>query len=535
MHILFIAKGDFPDYQSDAVFHGGRSLLGSNFVDCNKVWYMYKEDKDLYWKKRIPGKDYGNGFTFPGTFDVDDIDRTNIESKISSHFFDKIIYGSVTRCRDYLSLVLMHYDRGDILFIDGEDDSEIRQDLIELPVTYYKRELRNLGGLHLKPISFAIPKELILNNVAVKTKDYASLIPGDLSTYTFDTQESYYQEYQQSISALTHRKGGWDCMRHYEIIANSCIPYFPGLHECPVGTMHTFPKKIVNDFQRLVLEASTQEGLHVNTLEVIANHLLEYAKINLTTEALFKYILNNKQELKSTYIFICNYNRLQTTKKLVELLNAKGYFNIVILDNGSSYQPLLDWYATLYTTKVHFCKNNYGPEAIDQVRNYEPEFQNKYNHIVLNEYHVYTDSDVIPVEDIPDTFIDDMVRLCKIYEIPKLGLSLKIDDLPDHYPLKDRVVRHESSFFEREYIDDTLARLFKAPVDTTFAVNAPGMPCGYSDLAYRVAGKYFARHEPWYLNPSDLPADESYYLSTIQGPRPHWSNILKDLINNNQC
>jgi hypothetical protein len=530
MKVLFIVKGDKPDYQSDAIFHGGRNLLGSNFVDCNKVWYMYKEDKDLYWAERIPGKDYGNGFTFPGTFNNDNVDRTNIESKIASKFFDKVIYGSVTRCIDHLELVLKYYSSTEIIFIDGEDDSGIRQNIIDLPVTYYKRELLYPGGKRLKPISFAIPKELILDFVPVKTKEYASLIPGDLSTYTFDTQEEYYQEYQQSISALTHKKGGWDCMRHYEIIANGCIPYFPDLYECPLGTMHTFPKKIVKDFMQLVYASASKGGLSTEFFNEVSKQLLVYAKINLNTEALFKYILNTTTELKSTYIFICNYNRLQTTKKLTELLNAKGYFNIVILDNGSSYQPLLEWYNSLSTTKVYFCKHNYGPEALDQVRNYEKEFQEKYNHIILNEYHIYTDSDVIPVEDIPDTFIDDMISLCKVYEIPKLGLSLKIDDLPDHYPLKDRVFQHESSFFEREYIDDPVCRLFKAPVDTTFAVNAPGMPCGYSDLAYRAAGKYFARHEPWYLNPADLPEDESYYLSNMQGSRPHWSNILRDLI-----
>ena len=48
MKILFIAKGDLPDYQSDMVFHGGRSTLGNDFVDCNKLWYMYKDEKELY-------------------------------------------------------------------------------------------------------------------------------------------------------------------------------------------------------------------------------------------------------------------------------------------------------------------------------------------------------------------------------------------------------------------------------------------------------------------------------------------------------
>jgi hypothetical protein len=123
-----------------------------------------------------------------------------------------------------------------------------------------------------------------------------------------------------------------------------------------------------------------------------------------------------------------------------------------------------------------------------------------------------------------------MISLCKKYQIPKLGLSLKIDDLPDHFPLKQQVINHEGSFFQREYILDEKCQLFKAPVDTTFAVNSPGMPCGYSDFAYRAAGSYFAKHMPWYYDSNNLPDDESYYLQHIQGPRPHWSNMIKSMI-----
>jgi hypothetical protein len=114
-----------------------------------------------------------------------------------------------------------------------------------------------------------------------------------------------------------------------------------------------------------------------------------------------------------------------------------------------------------------------------------------------------------------------------------LGLSLKIDDLPNHFLLKDRVIKHESSFFEREYIIDEKCQLFKAPVDTTFAVNSPGMACGYSDFAYRAAGDFFARHEPWYFDTNDLPEDEKYYLEHFEENRnrTHWSNILKSMIN----
>ena len=530
MKVLFIAKGDLPDYQSDMIFHGGRSTLGDDFVDCNKLWYMYKEDRERYWNTRVPdnGKSYGRGFTLHGKLESDTVDRTDIESKIKEHFFDKIIYGSCTRCSDYLDIVSQHYDKKDVILVDGEDDQNIRENFLSLG-QYYKREITTKDLDKVKPLYFAIPEELIVSTVPAKTREYATIVPGDLSTYIYDNEEDYYKGYQESFFGVTFKKGGWDCLRHYEIIMNGCIPYFPDLQQCPQHTMLTFPKRVITECNtRLTMGSLTAEDCITYT-EI----LLNYARANLTTKQLFNYVIKdaNNKTMKNTYIFICNYNRLEPLKALVESLTSRGYYNIVILDNGSTYQPLLNWYKALEKGEVYFCAHNYGPEALDCARNFEPEFQKKYNHIVLNEYHVYTDSDVVPVEEVPDTFIDDLVELCKKYQIPKIGLSLKIDDLPDHYVLKEKVIKHESSFFEREFIIDEKCKLFKAPVDTTFAVNSPGLACGYNDYAYRAAGNYFAKHMPWYFDSNNLPVDEVYYLEHITGARPHWSNLLKEIIN----
>ena len=47
MKVLFVAKGDLPDYQADTIMHGGRSVLGSDFVDANFAWYMYKKERQI--------------------------------------------------------------------------------------------------------------------------------------------------------------------------------------------------------------------------------------------------------------------------------------------------------------------------------------------------------------------------------------------------------------------------------------------------------------------------------------------------------
>jgi glycosyltransferase involved in cell wall biosynthesis len=253
----------------------------------------------------------------------------------------------------------------------------------------------------------------------------------------------------------------------------------------------------------------------------------EFIWINIIIFGTFKFY-----KMKSTHIFICSYNRHNPLQHLVNCLLSRGYNNIVILDNQSTYKPLLDWYKTLNDTPVviYNCKHNYGPGALDRCRFEEEEFRSRYLHIIENEYHVYTDSDVVPVDEIPNDFIDDMVEIAKKYEIPKLGLSLRIDDLPEHFSLKQQVIAHEGDFFHRGYIADDKCQVFKAPVDTTFALNAPGLNCGLYGEAYRMGGLYFARHAPWYYDTNNLPDDEKYYYQHIT-QISHWSGLIKQQTN----
>lgn len=59
----------------------------------------------------------------------------------------------------------------------------------------------------LHPITFSIPKEKICeSDTLVKTKILSSLIPGVISTYIYNTEEEYYNEYKKSYFAITKKK-----------------------------------------------------------------------------------------------------------------------------------------------------------------------------------------------------------------------------------------------------------------------------------------------------------------------------------------
>jgi hypothetical protein len=155
----------------------------------------------------------------------------------------------------------------------------------------------------ISPISFSIPEEKLCafeNVYTCKTKMLSSLIPGDTSTYIYNTEEEYYNEYKISYFATTIKKAGWDCMRHYEILANGCIPYFIDIERCPPHTMHLCPKDLFieakvlyNRFKFKNIDSLTDDDK--NKYYALLRQLYDYTKNHLTTYKMAKYILRMTQ------------------------------------------------------------------------------------------------------------------------------------------------------------------------------------------------------------------------------------------------
>ena len=59
----------------------------------------------------------------------------------------------------------------------------------------------------LNPIGFSISEEKIVNYIPVKTKILSNLIPGELTTYIYNNETDYYNEYKKSRFAITTKKG----------------------------------------------------------------------------------------------------------------------------------------------------------------------------------------------------------------------------------------------------------------------------------------------------------------------------------------
>jgi hypothetical protein len=279
MKILYLTKGDHVDYQDDCLLIGLRELFGSDVVDYNKREHNY-----VTYDEQAAKKLYGMGMSVTRILPDIEVDRTDITSKIKNKYFDYIVYGSIWRCKDYIEKILEYYPKDKVIAIDGEDETNIHK-VFDLGILYFKRELIH-DHSRLFPISFAIPtsKVSFCND---KIKDYAICDPRDRRTYIYNNEFDYYQGYREARIGYTMKKAGWDCMRHYEILANGCLPYFINLDKCPERMMTHFPKAMCLDIIQ-ELKCEKPEYVYDKFAQKIKDHCLN----NNTTKSLAKYVVD---------------------------------------------------------------------------------------------------------------------------------------------------------------------------------------------------------------------------------------------------
>jgi glycosyltransferase involved in cell wall biosynthesis len=227
-----------------------------------------------------------------------------------------------------------------------------------------------------------------------------------------------------------------------------------------------------------------------------------------------------KVHYKEVPVIINNFNRVTTLKKLISCLEERGYYNIYILDNKSSYPPLLDYYNEC-KYKVFRLNENLGALAFWKSGIYK-QFR--------KSYFVYTDSDVMPVENCPADFMEFFLKTMKKHRLAqKVGFSLKIDDIPDHYLQKPQVLKNEEQFYKFYNEEENL---YRAPVDTTFALYRPRARFRHANNyieIYRTGFPYMAYHLPWYHDSLNPEPEERYYIETC-GPLAMYTKESKKYI-----
>jgi hypothetical protein len=251
------------------------------------------------------------------------------------HLFDyhNIPYDAVSKCFDN---IMNLPDKEVIAIPRGEPFKVTSENTVSYGDDYYNyapliddeepmRIARRSWELnHVYPVSYALassnfyPLEAVTEKSTAeiarnKTREWAFIVPGDLSTYIYDTELAYKTGYMESWKAHTKVKAGEDCYRHLEIIANGAIPIFKNIRLTKAGTLFAYPKRLLAHFE---------DNQHEKNPAVLAKwryEILKWGHKHLTATAMVKYmfeITGLKNEFERTK---------QTKKVCGSYLNARIY------------------------------------------------------------------------------------------------------------------------------------------------------------------------------------------------------------------
>jgi len=210
-------------------------------------------------------------------------------------------------------------------------------------------------------------------------------------------------------------------------------------------------------------------------------------------------------------VFIPVRDRLESLEQLVIWLERAGHEQIWLIDNASSYPPLMEYLARSPHHVVHLGRN---------LGHRSPWLSGLVQRHAHGVPFVVSDPDVVPVEECPlDAVLHFGEILERHVELHKVGFGLKIDDLPEHYPLADEVRQWEAQFWAEEIEPG----VYRADIDTTFALHRAMPPPHENYLAARTGPPYTARHLAWYVDSTALSDDERYYREHADTLVSNWN------------
>lgn len=315
MRILFVTTAA-PDKQGDllevSLLHGLRTVLGDDLVDYPKKKIMYHD-----FSESPKNELHGRGFSLLTTPIADVSDRNIFEQKFDVVLYgDGHMYGEPPELEDINKLA-----DGNAWIIDGHDlygNAPIKiyhngEKIIGNQFTNsFKRELIEEEE-SVYPTGFGIPEERILPiNFEQKDQMYQKTAPsiatfggmsetgGGFAHHKFDVEQDYYDDLSRSWFGLTCKKGGWDCLRHYEILAAGSLLLFKDYDSkpplCSPQNLPCFsyssPKQLYKLMSELVVD-NTPTPAYLDMLNKQREWLYNYGTTSARAKSIIKILSDN--------------------------------------------------------------------------------------------------------------------------------------------------------------------------------------------------------------------------------------------------
>lgn len=213
-------------------------------------------------------------------------------------------------------------------------------------------------------------------------------------------------------------------------------------------------------------------------------------------------------------VFISVWNRYTWAIPLCEDF-VKAGLTPILIDNNSTYQPLLEWYEKECPYKVHRMKENHSAWAF-----FITELYQQYR----DRYFMISDSDQ-SISGIPSDWVDVLMKGLQETDdhVWKSGLSQRIDDLPNN-PYAKEIYEYEKGF----YTNLNKYGYHKVWMDLGIAVYDRSRRGEYPNkeenwyCAVRSPIPYQSRHLDWYLTPETFRDEDKYYLTAAGRAQDGW-------------
>jgi len=230
---------------------------------------------------------------------------------------------------------------------------------------------------------------------------------------------------------------------------------------------------------------------------------------------------SDKLASEAVPVFVNCFNRVSVLRSLVDWLLNTEQRRLVLLDNASTYPPLLSYYHDLAIeprVMVVQLGNNLGQNALWA------------SGLLLRlgltaTPFIYTDPDILPDPGCPRDWLWHFVSILKQHPgMLKAGFGLRIDDLPSCYRFHAEVQEWEKQFWEIPIGEGQ----YNAPIDTTFALYRGGNWDTNAILAakyraVRTGQPYLARHLDWYIDSANQTEEQRYYQAHAIPGMTNWS------------
>jgi hypothetical protein len=283
------------DYLEIMALRSFRKVLGENCID-------YPKKKTLYgdWSEVTKDNLHGKGFTIftPELQEIKSRDISNV---------DAVVYGFVKK-PNYVNDIYPEIDalNKPTFYIDGHDDADV------MVTPCFKHEVHGHPEGEVFPMNLAIPSEKIRDiDLSIKRQliqktapPYSRFGPQVLGIpgrqlYIYDNEEDYYEDMSQSWFGLSCRKGSWDALRNYEIIAAGSLLLFRDLDQKPrfasplniPGVSYSTPQQLEGIVNSLLVDGKpTDQYIH------ILNQQRQWLLDNATEKAVGEYMVKIIEE-----------------------------------------------------------------------------------------------------------------------------------------------------------------------------------------------------------------------------------------------